>query len=79
MAIPYVCPKAKHLTNRYLNNIIECNHRCIKKCLVTMKHLKSADTGKEVLKGVKGVCELYKLGIKGKDLDFRLASVSQVA
>lgn len=44
-----------------------------------MKHLKSADTGKEVLKGVKGVCELYKLGIKGKDLDFRLASVSQVA
>jgi transposase, IS6 family len=79
VSIPYVCPHAKHLTNKYLNNIIECDHRCIKKRLRTMKHLKSPDTGGEILKGIEGVCELYKIGVKGEDFDFHLASLLQVA
>ena len=70
VAIKHVCPKVKHTTLKFLNNIIEQDHRRIKSRAGPMKGFKNPVTARVTLKGIESVFELSKFhNLKGRKLD----------
>lgn len=57
--------KTEHRTNKYLNNIIEQNHRFIKK---RHKLYQSIRTASSTIKGIETIHALYKISQRDKSL-----------